>query len=108
MEEPTAKQQKVLEYIRSSQQLKNHTPSLRETAKHFGVTLTAIADHVRALKKKGIIKWNPQEARSIRIVSPLDKFRSAIVQIPVYGAINAGFAQDRQQEAKACISVDVQ
>jgi repressor LexA len=33
--------------------------------------------------------------------------RKRIVDIPVYGTIPAGFAEDRKQEAKGCVSVDM-
>src|SRR5881394_1460181 len=64
MEELTSKQQKVLDYIRQGQQMKGQPPSLREIAKHMGVTLTAAADHVRALKRKGSLKAPANKARS--------------------------------------------
>jgi repressor LexA len=31
-----------------------------------------------------------------------------MVDIPVYGSIPAGFARDRQQEAKGCVSIDME
>jgi repressor LexA len=107
MEELTSKQQKVLDYIRQGQQMKGQTPSLREIAKHMGVTLTAAADHVRALKRKGALKAPANKARSLQVLTPWDKFRSMTLDVPLYGAISAGFAQDRKQEAKGCISIDI-
>jgi type 1 glutamine amidotransferase len=41
------------------------------------------------------------------VVSPLNRFRSQVIDIPVSGSIPAGFADDRQQEAQGCICVDV-
>ena len=40
--------------------------------------------------------------------SPLKKLRHRVVDIPIYGSIPAGFAEDRRQEAKGCLSIDVQ
>jgi repressor LexA len=107
MKEPTPKQKKVLDFVQS-RQLKGATPSMREIAAHFGYTLTAAADHLRALKRKGIVKWEPRQARSIQIVSPFEKFKSATIQVPIYGGISAGYGQERAQDPKGCITIDVQ
>lgn len=107
MEEVTARQKKVLDFIQS-QQLKGESPSLREIGKHFGFTLTAAADHVRALKRKGVLKAHERRARSLQIVTPYDKFRSPTIHVPVYGNINAGFPQERTQDPKSCVTIDVQ
>ena len=44
----------------------------------------------------------------MRIVSPLQPLRQRIMDIPLFGSIPAGFADDRQQEASGCVSVDVE
>jgi repressor LexA len=108
MQELTTKQQKIVDFIRKIQHTKGHTPSLREIGARFGFTLTAAADHLQALKRKGVVDWEPRVARSIRILSPLDRFRGQVVDIPLYGSIPAGYAQDKHQEAVGCVSVDVQ
>jgi len=107
--ELTERQREVLEFIKKTQRTTAQTPSLREIARHFGFgSMTAAADHVRALKRKKMLDSSPRRARSLRVLSPLENFRRPVVDIPVYGEIPAGFADERQQEAKGCISVDVQ
>jgi repressor LexA len=64
-------------------------------------------DHVRALIGKGLLKHNPGRARSWQVTSPLSELRSAIVDIPIYGTIPAGFSEEQKQEAAGCISADV-
>ena len=106
--ELTKRQKEVLEFIKKVQRASAQTPSLREIARHFGFgSMTAAADHVRALKRKGMLEGSPRRARSLKILSPLENLRRPVVDIPVYGEIPAGFADERQQEAKGCISVDV-
>ncbi|MBI4325073.1 MAG: repressor LexA [Chloroflexi bacterium] len=105
----TKRQQQVLDFIQAHQQLQGETPSLREIARHFGFrSMTAAADHVRALNRKGILETRPRRARCLRVVSPLRALRQPVMDIPVYGSIPAGFAEDRRQEAKGCISVDTE
>ena len=108
MQQLTQRQQKIFDFIRNSQELKFRTPSLREIAAHFDTSLTAAADHVRALIRKGYVKSESRRARSLQIVTPFQELRKRIVDIPLYGSIPAGFADNKEQEAKACISVDVE
>jgi repressor LexA len=105
----TKRQQQVLDFIQRHRQDKDHAPSLRDIAGHFGfASMNAALDHVRALRRKGFLAHSPGQARSHRIVSPLDAFRGRVVDIPVFGSIPAGFTEELRQEAKACISVDVE
>ncbi len=108
MNELTQRQREVLDFIQTAQEREGVAPTLREIASHFGFqSATAAADHVRALRHKGVLGGAPRRARSLRVVQPLKKARAAFVDIPIYGAISAGFAQDRQQESKGCISVNL-
>ena len=47
-------------------------------------------------------------ARSLRVLSPFQGLRKRVVDIPIYGSIPAGFAQERQQEAKGCMTIDIE
>jgi repressor LexA len=107
--ETTERQKQILGFIRSRQETTGQAPSLREIRSHFRFgSVTAAADHVRALIKKGLLKHTPGHARSWHIVSPMDDLRSAVVDIPIYGSIPAGFSEEQKQEASGCISVDVE
>ena len=108
MEQLTTQQKRILDFIESHQRSEGIVPTLREIAQHFGFrSMTAAADHVRALRRKGHLAASTRRARSLRIVSPLDAFRRPVVDVPVYGAIPAGFAREQQEEAIGCISIDV-
>jgi repressor LexA len=105
----TKRQQQVLEFIRSQQETGGMAPSLREIAARFGFrSVTAAADHVRALVQKGVLRHRGRRARSWQVVSPFAGLRSAIVDIPVYGSIPAGYSEEHKQQAEGCISVDVE
>jgi repressor LexA len=108
MVELTKRQREVLSFIEVTRARSGSSPTLREIAGHFGFrSPKAAADHVSALQRKGILTASARKARALRVVSPWEKMLQPIAHIPVYGAISAGFAQDRQQEATRCISVDV-
>ena len=109
MNELTKRQRQVLGYIQECQRASGVAPSLREIAEHFGFSsMTSAMDHVRLLRKKGVLENQPGRARSLRVVSPLERFRSKVADIPLYGAIPAGLPEDRQQEPKGCVSIDIE
>jgi repressor LexA len=109
MIELTKRQRQILGYIQECQRAGGMAPSLREIAGHFGFSsMTSAMDHVRLLRKKGVLENQPGRARSLRVVSPLEKFRSKVADIPLYGAIPAGLPEDRQQEPKGCVSIDIE
>lgn len=84
-------------------------PSSQEIAAQFGFrSPNAVTNHLRLLRKKGVIASEPGKARSLRVISPLAKLRSRIVDIPLYGSIPAGMPQAREQDAEGCVSVDVE
>jgi len=108
MEGLTKQQRRILDFIQTHQQTEGLVPTLREIADHFGFrSMTAAADHVRALRKKGKIAESDRRARSIKVVSPLDSFRRQSIDVPVFGEIPAGWAQDAQQNAIGCMTLDV-
>jgi repressor LexA len=109
MKELTRRQQQVLDFLEAQQQRQGMAPSLREIARHFGFrSLTAAADHLRALQRKGVIEKPPRQARALRLLSPWHQLRRPVVDIPLFGSIPAGLPEERRQEAKGCLSVDIE
>jgi repressor LexA len=107
MRELTQRQQAVLDFIQDQQREHGVAPSLREMARHFGFrSMTAAADHVRALRRKGFLAHQPRRARAHGIISRFRALRRQIVDVPLYGSIPAGFADVREQDVQTCISVD--
>jgi len=110
MEGLTLRQQQVLEFIQSSQLEQGVVPTLREIARQFGFrSMTAAADHVRALRKKGYLVHHPRLARSHSVV-PLrqQQPQRTMVNVPLYGSIAAGYAEERQQETERSVPVDLE
>ena len=109
MNELTQRQRQVLAFIQASREKVGAAPTLREIAAHFGFrSLTAAADHVRALRRKGVIEGQAGRARMLRAVQPWREWRRPVADIPIYGSIPAGFAEDRRQEVKGCVSIDIE
>jgi repressor LexA len=109
METLTRRQQQILDFIQKWQQTRGSMPSSQEITTQFGFrSPNAVTGHLRLMRKKGVIASEPGKARSLRVISPLAKLRSRIVDIPLYGSIPAGLPQPREQDADGCVSVDVE
>jgi repressor LexA len=81
-------------------------PSTREIQHYFGfASQTAAMSHLRALERKGAILRYPGQARAVVLPEELD--REEILDIPIYGQIAAGMAQDAQPEREGCVSIDI-
>jgi repressor LexA len=105
----TRRQQQIVDFLEQFQQATGVMPTVQEIAAHFNFrSPNAVTSHLRLLRNKGAIASEPNKARALRLVSPLNKLRSAVRDIPIYGSISAGFAQEREQEADGCVSVDVE
>ena len=104
--ELTARQQEVLDYLRMTHSKEGIMPSTREIQHHFGfASQTAAMSHLRALERKGAIQRLANKARAV--IFPEDLDRGEIADIPIYGNIAAGMAQDVESEREGCVSVDI-
>jgi len=73
MRDPLApRQQAVLDFLAAAIAENGYAPTIREIGSHFGITLNGVATHLRALRAKGAIDWEPGLARTLRV---LDKFQ---------------------------------
>jgi len=108
MNELTRAQRRILDFIHSELRADRPAPTHQEIADRFGFRSTrAAACHLEALKRKGFIESEPGKVRALRVVTPLQRFRSRIADIPIFGSIPAGFADERKQEAKGCVTIDI-
>ncbi|MBB5352634.1 repressor LexA [Haloferula luteola] len=107
MSEPlTPRQREIFEYLQEYQRMCGLMPSTREIQHFFGfASQTAAMSHLRALERKGVIQRLPNKARAVVLPQQLD--REPIVDIPIYGQIAAGMAQDTTAESEGCISIDI-
>lgn len=104
--ELTNRQKEILDYLRMSHRQTGIMPSTRELQHYFGfASQTAAMSHLRALERKGVIQRLPGKARAV--IFPEDLDRGEIADIPLYGSIAAGMAQDVETEREGCVSVDI-
>jgi repressor LexA len=62
---------------------------------------------VQALVTKGFLKNLPGRARTLQLVATSQP-RAALLSIPIYGSIPAGFPQEAAQGNEGCVLVDVE
>ncbi len=104
--ELTQRQAEILEYLRDAHRHDGIIPTTREIQKRFGfASQTAAMSHLRALERKGVIQRLANKARAIIFQDDMD--REEIHDIPLYGSIAAGMAQDVEQDKQGCVSIDI-
>lgn len=97
MEGLTLRQQEILAHIQRHMREQGTWPSIREIQSHFGFASTnAVMGHLRALVRKEFISRVPGQARTFRIsrerlAAQLPDDAVDVVDIPIYGAIAAGY-----------------
>lgn len=102
----TDRQQEILDYLHAEHRRTGIMPSTREIQKHFGfASQTAAVSHLRALERKGAIVKEERKARSLMFADAAD--REPIMDVPIYGAIPAGYSDDTEPTQNGTLSVDV-
>lgn len=100
----TDKQAAVLNYIRERRADGDAMPTVREIQARFGFSSPFSATrHLVALEKKGFLNRAGGRARSIMLNEPRPP---RWLDIPVLGAIPAGFPDASAGESERCIRVD--
>lgn len=88
----TAKQQEILEYIKSCILAKGYPPAVREICEAVHLKSTSsVHSHLETLEKNGYIRRDPTKPRAIEIMD--DDFaltRRDVVNIPIVGTVTAG------------------
>jgi repressor LexA len=83
----TARQKRVLEYIKNYFELHQEAPTIAEIGKQFGMTSSASAHNVVAiLEREGFLRRIPNVSRGIQLVDDSE----AKNEIPLLGVVAAG------------------
>src|SRR5205814_2659687 len=85
----TARQRRVLDYIKHYFDVHQEAPTIAEIGKEFGMSSSASAHHVvSTLEREGFIRRIPNVSRGIELVS--DEQGEAKDEIPLLGIVAAG------------------
>ena len=86
----TKRQQEIINYIIEYTKEHEYAPSFREIGEEFGLSSPAtVHKHVEALREKGFLKSDFNEARSLELTSKVWKLGKSI-ELPLMGLIQAG------------------
>jgi len=92
MNDLSAKQLQILEYMKSEVREKGYPPSVREICEAVGLKSTStVHGHLSRLEKKGLIRRDPTKPRAIEILAHnYDVPKRELVNVPIVGNITAG------------------
>jgi repressor LexA len=83
----TKRQKEILDYITEFIDSEGYSPSMEEIAARFEfASLNAVYKHLEALSARGVLRRDPNRARSIE----LSGARCGVQGIPLYGYVAAG------------------
>lgn len=128
--ELTERQQQVYEFIQDRIKVWGYPPTIREIGEHLGIRSTnGVADHLKALKRKGYLQQQDMKSRTLMVVSddeeavgaraqhaaplpdnvvralfPSEGGRS--VEIPILGRVAAGEPILAEENAEGSVIVD--
>lgn len=88
----SAKQQEILEYIKSCILSKGYPPAVREICEAVHLKSTSsVHSHLETLEKNGYIRRDPTKPRAIEIIDEdFALTRREVVNVPVVGTVAAG------------------
>lgn len=88
MEELTARQQRILEFIRSTVQERGYPPTVREIGEAVGLTSSSsVHAQLANLQRKGMLRRDAARPRAIDVARPRS---TRSVEVPLVGRIAAG------------------
>lgn len=105
----TPKQQRLLDYFEDRIAESGVSPSLRRAAQDLGISHTAVAQTLKLLEDKGLIRREGRYGRTVHLIHPKTGQTAGIQRwrdVPVIGRITAGLPMYAQQEWEERIVVD--
>lgn len=96
MEDLTARQQEILNYIKTEVQKKGYPPSVREIGEAVGLSSSSsVHAHLEKLEEMGYLRRDPTKPRAIEVLSdgstiaPYSSINN-LQYVPVVGSVTAG------------------
>ncbi len=90
MKELSAKQRRILEFIREFIDEHDYPPSIRQIQEACSISSTSVVDYnLRILEKSGYIRRDREVSRAIELLEPGGR-RPRVVAVPIIGTIAAG------------------
>jgi repressor LexA len=115
----TARQQEIYDYIEGRIRAWGFPPTIREIGEHLGIRSTnGVADHLKALKRKGYLEQHDMKSRTLRPVraggalaaheSRVSYTGTPSQAVPVLGRVAAGTPILAVENAETVLTLDPQ
>ncbi|NOZ85007.1 MAG: repressor LexA [Deltaproteobacteria bacterium] len=104
----TARQEKVLEYIKSTLSKRGYPPTMREIGEYMSIRSTnGVSDHLKVLERKGYIRRAGSRSRAITLVEQSSFLPDReILDIPVLGRVAAGLPLLAEENIEDTVRID--
>jgi len=90
MKELTERQKEVLSFIADYLRKNSFSPTIREVADHYSISVKGAHDHITALKKKGYLKQSGKRPRTMGLTSVKQDASEEFREVPLLGSVAAG------------------
>jgi len=92
MKELTKRQKEVLSFIADYIRKHSYSPTIRDIADHFDMSVKGAYDHVAALRRKNFLKQSDNRSRTMELVRAKveEEELGAVTRIPIVGTVAAG------------------
>ena len=85
---PTEKQGEIIDFIAEYFRKYGNSPTFRDIAEKFDISVGTVQDHLKSLSNKGIISWIPGRPRSIKLQRDRQTYNT--IPLPILGTVSAG------------------
>jgi len=90
MKELTERQKEVLSFISGYIKKHSYSPTVREIADHYSISVKGAHDHITALRRKGFLKQTDKRPRTLGLMHKKFDDSSDMISIPLLGSAAAG------------------
>lgn len=109
--QPTDRQQAILDFIQQFAEANGYPPTYREIGKHFNISSTfGVKRHIDALVKKGFISNESKTSRTISIIDEgLNKSGQLLdnmLGLPIVGRVAAGYPVLAEENIEGNMMID--
>ena len=102
----TMRQREVLKFINQFIEQHKYPPSVRELAGHFTISLRGAYDHLKALRKKGFVRWSEGRSRAMEVLDDGTPERpQEVVRVPLLGTVAAGIPVLAEDNPEGTVAV---
>ena len=102
----TIRQREVLEFINKFIEQHKYPPSVRELAGHFTISLRGAYDHLKALRKKGFVRWSEGRSRAMEVLDDgMPERPHELVRVPLLGSVAAGTPVRAEDQPEGAVAV---